>query len=571
MAQEKSRGGEPNAAAGGGVSRARLVRTVAYAVVISGWAVAGALAGCSSTNGFKSGSSTQGHTVTNTFGSSTFTVSTSNQDPSQLPQIDCGDGGGLCACDGGTTTITGLVLDPAGINPVFNVNVFEADTTKPLPDLSSQHRVCGCKSLYPEDVLATAYTDATGHFTIGTPDAGAQSGNGITIVVQAGKWRKVYGPVDITPCAENVLPPLTLPRNSSEGSLPDIAISTGGADSLECLPLRIGVSESEYVGGSGGPGHIHIFQGFNGANTMPAGPESAGVPGDPDSGTAGVAGLWDSVTSLNAFDAVLLSCEGHETTGGNPGRPLTASDQQALMDYGNHGGRIFASHYHYKWLNSGPFSVAPGPLAAWQGSDSLPESVIADDSVSVPADMDVTLQDGVTPFYEGADLYTWLGNVGALTNKQLPIWFARDNVVMLDQPPTTQWIHLDPTLPSTAAAGSAGTTQYFSVDMPIGQHNEGLCGRLVYSDLHVSGGPAKTEPPNCAANDPKCVPADYPNDPNNPFPPANPPGGIVPSQCSKHPLTPQEEALEFMLFDLSSCLVQIGSITPPPPPTPTAR
>jgi hypothetical protein len=42
-------------------------------------------------------------------------------------------------------------------------------------------------------------------------------------------------------------------------------------------------------------------------------------------------------------------------------------------------------------------------------------------------------------------------------------------------------------------------------------------------------------------------------------------GGIVPSQCAAHALTPQEEALEFMLFDLSSCLVPIGQTTSPPP------
>jgi hypothetical protein len=39
-------------------------------------------------------------------------------------------------------------------------------------------------------------------------------------------------------------------------------------------------------------------------------------------------------------------------------------------------------------------------------------------------------------------------------------------------------------------------------------------------------------------------------------------GGTVPSGCAMHALTPQELALEFMFFDLSSCLVPIGEEPP---------
>jgi hypothetical protein len=61
------------------------------------------------------------------------------------------------------------------------------------------------------------------------------------------------------------------------------------------------------------------------------------------------------------------------------------------------------------------------------------------------------------------------------------------------------------------------------------------CGRAVFSDLHVGG---ETMPPD-----------------NPPPPPVSQQG------CAMADLSPQEKALEFMLFDLSSCV--IPDYTPP--------
>jgi hypothetical protein len=159
-----------------------------------------------------------------------------------------------------------------------------------------------------------------------------------------------------------------------------------------------------------------------------------------------------------------------------------------------------------------------------------------DDKKAFPAEVNTTLIGGGA-FPEGTALLQWLGLVGALTNNQLPVNYARNNVVALMQPPATEWIHLAPDSPSDANA-----VQYFSVDSPVGAAGNAVCGRVVYSALHVSGGPGK----NAVG-----IPVDYPGATTN-----NP--GIVPTDCAAHPLTPQESALEFMFFDLSSCLVPIG-------------
>jgi hypothetical protein len=417
--------------------------------------------------------------------------------------------------DGGTTTLSGTVYDPAGQNPLYGVAVYIPNS--PLPSPLPAGPSCDCTGLFPTSIVASTVTGPDGRFVMDDVPVG----KGLPLVVQSGKWRMAYT-VDVTQgCGANAVPDksLHLPRSASEGTLPDIAISTGGADSLECLPLRIGVDSSEYVAGWSGAGHIHVFQGYAGATTAASTPPSPGA-------------LWDSTADLMKNDVVLLSCEGRETSG------VDASSQQSLLDYASAGGRVFASHYHYVWFDQGPFAAYP--LARWTTG---PQLVVLGDDASVPGDVVTTLPNGQT-FPEGVALQQWLQGVGALQNGELPIWYARHNADVPSTPtPVSQpWINLDPSV----AQPNANATQYLSFDLPIGASAEAVCGRVVYSDLHVSGGPGSNEPG---------VPPDYPD---AGLIGTDRKGGTVPSGCASHPLTPQESALEFMLFDLSSCLVPIG-------------
>jgi hypothetical protein len=151
-----------------------------------------------------------------------------------------------------------------------------------------------------------------------------------------------------------------------------------------------------------------------------------------------------------------------------------------------------------------------------------------------------TLPNGL-PFPEGVAMNTWLGNVGALTGGELPIVNAFHNAdVSATNTSSQPWITAD------NSSSAPGATEYFSFDTPIGGSSVEQCGRVVYSDLHVG-----------AASD------DYGGFTDN-----VPAGSIVPSGCANNQLSPQEKALEFMLFDLSGC------VTPPDQgaggvPTPT--
>ena len=182
---------------------------------------------------------------------------------------------------------------------------------------------------------------------------------------------------------------------------------------------------------------------------------------------------------------------------------------------------MFASHFHYSWFNTGPYAAEN--LATWTPGSN--------DVGNITGDIVTTLPDG-TPFPKGQALLEWLGVVGALQNGVLPIQEARHNADVAPANRYSQsWI--------TASAGSPNpdATQYFSFNTPTSAADTPdamFCGRVVYSDLHVGA----------AAGD----------DPAQP----------VPTECAASALSPQEAALEFMLFDLSSCLTPDDR--PPVPP-----
>ena len=241
--------------------------------------------------------------------------------------------------------------------------------------------------------------------------------------------------------------------------------------------------------------------------------------GSPASSTA----LWTSGMAMQPYDIVILSCEGAEAANANA---------QALNDYANLGGRVFASHFHYSWFNQAPFAAYN--LATWHTGTQ--------DLGNINGLIQTTLSDGVTPFPKGMAMLQWLTNLAALTNTtppELPIQQSRHNAdVTVANVPSTPWIVADQQV--TAAPGA---TQYFSWDMPIPTPPDGACGRVVFSDLHIGAASGDYGQAAGAMN----------------FTP-----GIVPSGCANNPLSPQEKALEFMLFDLSSCLTPVNQKPKPP-------
>jgi hypothetical protein len=431
---------------------------------------------------------------------------------------------------GGMTSISGKVYDPAGKNPLYNIAVYvPGGPLEPLPKgVPTGGDACNCSALFKSGAVVSTATGVDGSFTLTNAPAGGQ----VPLVLQVGKWRRLVN-VGVTACQDNPQPDksLTLPSTVAAGdtddNIPDIAVSTGSADTLECLMDRIGLPTSEYVAGSGGSGHVHVYSGGATGIKGVGKAENPPMTGAPISSTD----LWASQDQLMPYDITLLSCEGGETYNANP---------PALEAYLNAGGRVFASHFHYAWfagpLSSGGTNKYAAPQD-WGSNLAMWSAGGGQDMGPIGGVIDTTLNGSSMAFPKGQALQQWLTNLGALglggvPSGELSIYSPRYNsVVGSSNSPSQPWITAD------QGSGNAGQTMYFSFDTPVnapaGSNGQPqYCGRAVFSDLHVAGDPSTMDKPP-------------------------PPGG-----CAGGDLSPQEKALEFMLFDLSACVIP-DTMTPP--------
>jgi hypothetical protein len=412
-----------------------------------------------------------------------------------------------------TTSVSGVVYDPAGRVPLYNAVVYVVDKADQVT-LGERAQCELCSAHFPKKgVLAAALTKSDGSFRL----TDVPVGKDVPLVIQLGKWRREIKIAEVLPCTDTPLPPdrTRLPRNSTEGHLPKIAITTGGSDALECLLKKIGVDVAEFTPDNG-PGRVHLFSGYRAAKNIVVNGASQPLRTAED--------LWASSDRMLDYDMILMGCEGEgslwkdEPTPDDPvPLPRPVSMQLEVRKYADMGGRIFGSHWHHRWINSddttpdNPYPPAGPPVASFAKSAGR----VPDLTVSVDAS-----------FPKGRAFSEWLLKVGASTKPgALPLTDVEHTVDSVDPTVARRWIY--GTDMEGLKAGSSrlpDMVQYFSFTTPVGAAE---CGRMVFSDVHVSVGGG--------------------DDADKPFP----------ERCNASPdreLSAQEKALEFMIFDLSSCI-----------------
>jgi hypothetical protein len=192
-----------------------------------------------------------------------------------------------------------------------------------------------------------------------------------------------------------------------------------------------------------------------------------------------------------------------------------------MGQYLDGGGRTFATDFFVDWFSPPSAPAADSMVADWPGWDGATQFLHYFVDTSFP---------------KGQAFGQWLvaNSIASLvgTAVQVPLTDTYPDVKASGPPMypgSTRWIYN-----ARAAGDAANSTSYLSFNTPIGTPTAMQCGRAVFSGVHVSL-------PNGAK--------------------------LFPNECSGEPkaYAINQRALEFLFFDLSSC-VQDDTKPPVPPP-----
>ena len=422
------------------------------------------------------------------------------------------------------TSISGTVFAPNGSLPLYDVNVY-VPNSDPGP-FSDTLECSKCSDPVPGDPIVIQTTNEAGGFELDNiPD-----GDAIPVVITIGKWRREITIPHVTACSPTTIDAVdtTLPKsrtdmtpNTTHVDMPKIAISTGSADALECLILKLGIDPKE-IASDGVDARVHLYadlaSGGEGAAKFKAG-FAGGTGNFADSAT-----LWGLSTlappanagKLANYDIAIFSCEG--------GQHTESKDVMSMANvkaYADLGGRVFLSHWHNIWVEGNTQTgggtakpmVWPTIATFSDANNTLPNSAIDTiDEVNNP---------------KGASFAKWMLEptvMGSTVQDQIPIAnnTGKNTCTAVDNTKAEQWVaYSDP------AHVNENGPQMFQFTTPNELSTDQRCGKVVFSDMHVSG-------------DSK-----------------SPKGGSYPDSCATTALTSQEKALAFMFFDISSCVSAI--------------
>ena len=461
-----------------------------------------------------------------------------------------GNGGDASACSGfctqqsqscpTTTTVSGTVLAPNGSLPIPNAVVYvpNGSTKSPYGVTPFVDGVAnnGCACDISGNPLVSAVSGVDGSFTLSNVPVGSN----IPLVIQLGRWRRMVTIPTVTECQNTAIDAslTSLPsvqnmgNNGNIDAIPLMAISTGEIDAIECVFRKIGIADSQFANGeqTNNAGRIRLYR-------------QTGAPGGPGAsctnGGGSCTGPTPSYTTLVAnqasvdrYDALIFPCKGGAHDESAQAKTLILDSASNMNAYVNKGGRAFFTHFSYAWLYNQPPSINLPWRSTTNSAANEPNGSEHNPAEYVQVD---------TTFARGQIFAQWLGlaQVGALsviTPPQISVVESRSNMIYNAQwTPwdnsgwAQRWLYYTNDTPDPAP-------MHVTFDTPVGVPASQQCGRVLYSDFHVTS--FAMGQVSCATNigglytDQNCT---FPNECNSTF-------------------SAQEKTLAYFIFDMTSCV-----------------
>ncbi len=402
-----------------------------------------------------------------------------------------------CADPNVTTTVTGTVYAPNGVDPLLNALVYVPNAAvQPFPAGVSCEQ-CGAGRLRDRR-WSRAVDGVDGKFTLKNVPVGAN----IPLVIQLGRWRRQVTIPNVASCTSTpVAAALTrLPKNKAEGDIPLMAFSTGAVDALECVMRKIGVDDSEFTAAERQRAHPPLHGPTDHSSTYP----TTNVAGVARGEIARGGSARSSQATLNKYDMVLF-----------PARPTRPARRLRSAPALPEPGRTTPT----RAAASSPRTTATcGSTRAARSSSSEDQTGTSSSRRRAP------IQNGFinTTFPKGQALAQWLGERGRVDD-------ARADARQGDPPrpptrvaPSQTWMH---------ATNPCAIPRALHV-----QHARRHAGRAAVRARAVRRLPRRRR-------------------------------GVLratfPAECPSGAMTPQQKLLEFMIFDLGSCVTpDIPACTP---------
>jgi hypothetical protein len=319
----------------------------------------------------------------------------------------------------------------------------------------------------------------------------APVGPEIPLVITIGKWRRRLTIPVVNECADNPVDPF-LTRLPKNRTEGDIPRIAIGTGGCDALEclFRKLGVDDTEFTADTQPGRIHLYAGSGGAAKLVDGTQLSTAPT-----------MWNSLDKLKQYDIAMFSCECSE----NPStKPLAAMNN--MKAYADTGGRLFFSHYHHVWITGNGAAQSP---PVWPEIASCTGAGFDDGS-----DLIDTVNNP-----KGLSFSLWMQFVmGSPFPGVIPIQAGtgRQTCLSIDNTKAERWVRFP--------KNGVEYPQNFQFSTPNEMPSNARCGKVVFSDMHVASGSTSSA------------------------------GTAFPGGCSNQPMTPQELALSFMLFDIAGCV-----------------